>query len=105
MCELPELTIDSQEIVATPRKLKAVWSYEAAQDLRQFHNIDAEAELTKVLAKELLSEIDKEILEDLKTAAQKGQETERKVISGKIKKKKVKVSWGSVFDDWEPTQR
>lgn len=99
MCELPELTIDSQQIVATPRKLKAVWSYEAAQDLRQFHNIDAEAELTKVLAQELQAEIDKEILEDLKNAAQKGQETERKIISGKIRKKKVKVTWGSLFDE------
>jgi|GEM_PF-6828095 len=64
MCEFP-LTIDSQQIVATQRKLKAVWSREAAEDLRQFHNIDAEAELTNILAKELQAEIDREILEDL----------------------------------------
>jgi predicted phage-related endonuclease len=98
MCEYP-FTIDSQEIVATSRKLKAVWSHESQQDLRQFHNIDAEAELVKTLTKELQAEIDREILEDLKSVVQKGQETERKVISGKIKKKKVKVTWGSLFDD------
>jgi hypothetical protein len=65
--DLPEvnLVIESQEIAAVTRKLKAVWSYEAQQDLRSQHNLDAEAELTAVLAQEINLEIDREVITDL----------------------------------------
>jgi len=65
--DLPEinLVVESEEIVAKTRKLKAVWSYEAQQDLRSQHNLDAEAELTAVLAQEINLEIDREVLFDL----------------------------------------
>jgi hypothetical protein len=66
--DLPEinLVIESEEIAAKTRKLKAVWSYEAQQDLRSQHNLDAEAELTAVLAQEINLEIDREVLTDLR---------------------------------------
>lgn len=69
--DLPEvnLVVESEEIGAKTRKLKAVWSYEAQQDLRSQHNLDAEAELTAVLAQEINLEIDREILTDLRTNA------------------------------------
>lgn len=69
--DMPEinLTIESQEIAAKTRKLKAVWSYEAQQDLRSQHNLDAEAELTAVLAQEINLEIDREVLGDLRNNA------------------------------------
>lgn len=69
--DLPEinLVIESEEIAAKTRKLKAVWSYEAQQDLRSQHNLDAEAELTAVLAQEINLEIDREILSDLRNNA------------------------------------
>ena len=69
--DLPEinLAVESEDIVATTRKLKASWTQEAAQDLRSQHNIDAEAELTAVLAQEINLEIDREILTDLRTNA------------------------------------
>jgi len=69
--DLPEinLVIESEEIAAKTRKLKAVWSYEAQQDLRSQHNLDAEAELTAVLAQEINLEIDREILQDLRLNA------------------------------------
>jgi hypothetical protein len=65
--DLPEinLVVESEEIAAKTRKLKAVWSYEAQQDLRSQHNLDAEAELTAVLAQEINLEIDREVLFDL----------------------------------------
>jgi hypothetical protein len=68
---LPEvnLAIESEEIAAKTRKLKAVWTYEAQQDLRSQHNLDAEAELTAVLAQEINLEIDREIINDLITSA------------------------------------
>lgn len=69
--DLPEinLVVESEEIVAKTRKLKAVWSYEAQQDLRSQHNLDAEQELTAVLAQEINLEIDREVLTDLRNNA------------------------------------
>ena len=69
--DLPEinLVIESEEIAAKTRKLKAVWSYEAQQDLRSQHNLDAEAELTAILAQEINLEIDREVLTDLRNNA------------------------------------
>lgn len=69
--DLPEinLVIESEDITAKTRKLKAVWSYEAQQDLRSQHNLDAEAELTAVLAQEINLEIDREVLTDLRNNA------------------------------------
>jgi len=69
--DLPEINmvIESEEIVAKSRKLKAVWSYEAQQDIRSQHNLDAEQELTAVLAQEVNLEIDREVLSDLRTSA------------------------------------
>lgn len=69
--DLPEinLAIESEEIGTKTRKLKAVWSQEAAQDLRSQHNLDAEAELTAILAQEINLEIDREILTDLRNNA------------------------------------
>lgn len=65
--DLPEINmaVESEEVVARTRKLKASWTYEAQQDLRSQFNIDAEAELTAILAQEINLEIDREILLDL----------------------------------------
>lgn len=69
--DLPEinLVVESEDITAKTRKLKAVWSYEAQQDLRSQHNLDAESELTAVLAQEINLEIDREVLGDLRDNA------------------------------------
>lgn len=65
--ELEEITlqVDSEVISQKNRKLKAVWSYEAAQDIRSMHNTQAENELAKKLAEEINAEIDREILNDI----------------------------------------
>ncbi len=49
------------------RKSKAVW--EADQDLRVIHNVVSEQKLFDILAKEIVAEIDAEILNDLRNAA------------------------------------
>lgn len=69
--DLPEinLVVESESITSKTRKLKAVWSYEAQQDLRSQHNLEAESELTAVLAQEINLEIDREVLGDLRTNA------------------------------------
>jgi hypothetical protein len=40
------------------RRLKAVWSREAQEDLRTMHNLRAEGILTEILAQEINAEID-----------------------------------------------
>lgn len=69
--DLPEvnLVIENEEIAVKTRKMKAAWSYEVQQDLRSQHNLDAEAELTAVLAQEINLEIDREVLTDLRNNA------------------------------------
>lgn len=61
---LPKTTLGQVEsAVQKPmvRTLKATYTTELAQDLRYYHGLDAEEELTKILAEEISREIDKEI--------------------------------------------
>lgn len=68
---VPQVNIDIAllEIRATTRKLKALWCSEAADDLKAFHGIDAEAEVVAGIAAEIALELDREIIEELRTQA------------------------------------
>ena len=68
---IPEINfhIEQQAVIARTRKFRALWTIEAAQDLRAYHNLDLERELTDLLGKEVALEIDREILEDLRMIA------------------------------------
>jgi len=69
--QIPEITfhIEQQAVIARTRKFRALWTIEAAQDLKAYHNLDLERELTDLLGKEVALEIDREILEDLRMLA------------------------------------
>lgn len=69
--EMGEVTfsIDKITVSVKPRKLRARWSPELAQDVNAYHNIDAEAELTALLSEQIAMEIDREILRELKRGA------------------------------------
>jgi len=64
---IPELDfrISSEAVTAQPRKLKAKWTPELAQDLAAYQNLDAEVELTTVMSEQIALEIDREILSDI----------------------------------------
>jgi hypothetical protein len=64
-----ELSLSMSEVRAQTRKLKAQWSAEAADDLRAFHGIDAEAELVAGIANEIALEIDREMIQMLISSA------------------------------------
>lgn len=66
--EMGEVTFELRKVSVSvsPRKLRARWSPELAQDVAAYHNIDAEAELTALLSEQIAMEIDREILRDLK---------------------------------------
>ena len=65
-----DILIKSMPVVANDRKLKAKWTPELAQDLNAYHSLDAEAELTQILADHVAVDIDAEILSDLTSKAQ-----------------------------------
>jgi len=44
-----------QEVIGGTRKLRAQWTPELAQDLEMYHNINAEAELTRILNDEIMN--------------------------------------------------
>lgn len=61
--------LDQVTVSVDPRKMRAQWTPELAQDVSAFHNIDAEAELTALLSEQMAAEIDREILRDLRRGA------------------------------------
>jgi hypothetical protein len=68
---IPEVTlhIQKQTVQARERKMRALWTLEAAQDLKAYHNLDLESELTDLLSKEMNLEIDRELIEDIRMIA------------------------------------
>lgn len=77
------MQVSMLEVKAHSRKLKALVSSEAAEDLRAFHNIDADEELTSHIADEIALEIDREILMDISDQATGGSVSwDRQVPSG-----------------------
>jgi len=68
---IPEVTlqIEQQPVVARTKKMRALWTLEASQDLRSYHNLDLERELTDLLGKEIRLEVDREIIENLRGLA------------------------------------
>ena len=71
---VPEVNVDItlQPIQAWSRKIKTLWSAESADDLRAMLGMDIESELVGGTASEMQLEIDREIITDLKDAANAG---------------------------------
>ena len=69
--KIPDLNIDISmtTIQAITRKLKASWSSEAMDDLKDFYGLDAETELVAGISNEIALELDREILGDLHAGA------------------------------------
>ena len=65
---IPEISfsIQQQPIVARTRKFRTLWTIEAQQDLRAYHNLDLEKEVTELMSQEVQLEINRELIEDLR---------------------------------------
>lgn len=57
--------MNSDVVEALTRKLRAVWTIEAQQDLKAIHGLEAEAELTTVMAEEIKREVEGDVLWDM----------------------------------------
>lgn len=68
---IPEisLTLEQQSVTARTRKFRALWTLEATQDLKAYHNLDLERELTSLLTNEVRLEIDRELINDVRSLA------------------------------------
>lgn len=68
---IPEMNISmrSEYITTSARKLKARWTVEAEQDMQAYNGISVQAELTAIAAREIATEIDREIIFDLLASA------------------------------------
>ena len=68
-------TIESTDVAAKSRKLKASYSRELKQDLAAVHNLAVEDELINILSQELVAEIDREIVRTINHSAVLGAQT------------------------------
>lgn len=64
--------IDKQGVEAKSRQLKAQYSIELAQDLRAVHGLDADTELSNLLANEIMVEQNREVVVLMNAHAQTG---------------------------------
>jgi len=62
--DIPEMAFSIDKVTATAvtRKLKAEYTIELAQDMKAIHGLDTETELANILAAEVLTEINREII-------------------------------------------
>lgn len=75
--------IDKQVIEAKSRQLKASYSIELAQDLRAVHGMDADAELSGILATEIMLEINREVVDWINYSAQVGKSGMTQTVGSK----------------------
>ena len=64
--------VEKLSVVAKSRALKASYSVELAQDMKAIHNLDAEQELSNILASEILAEINREMVRTIYQVAKPG---------------------------------
>jgi len=65
-------SIEKVTVTAKTRALKAEYTMELAQDLKAIHGLDAETELSNILAAEILAEINREVIRTINITAQQG---------------------------------
>lgn len=68
---IPEMafSIEKLAVTAEGRAISAQYSHELASDLKNVHNMDAEAELANILAKQILADINRQVIRSIYTTA------------------------------------
>jgi hypothetical protein len=65
-------SVEQMTVTAKTRALKAGYSVEFAQDLKNLHGLDADAELSNILSTEILGEVNREVLRTIYSCAKVG---------------------------------
>lgn len=76
--------IEKVTVEAKTRKLKAQYSVEFAQDLKQIHGLDADSELSGILASEILAEINREVIRTIYKTARPGAQNGDLATAGRF---------------------
>jgi len=63
------MTIEKTQVEAKSRKLRSRWSIEVAQDIKAMHGLDLEEEMMDVLSYEITAEIDRELINKIRSVA------------------------------------
>lgn len=63
------MTVEKSQVEAKTRKLRSRWSLEVAQDLKAMHGLDLEEEMMDALSYEITAEIDRELMDTIRTNA------------------------------------
>jgi hypothetical protein len=73
----PQMGFEIEKVVveAKSRALKAQYSVELAQDLKQIHGLDAETEMANILSSEMLAEQNREIIRNIYISAKPGAQS------------------------------
>lgn len=71
-----EMGIEIEKVIveAKTRALKATYSLEMAQDMKQIHGLDAETELANILTSEVLAEVNREVIRTIYVTAKPGSQ-------------------------------
>jgi hypothetical protein len=83
--------IEKVSVTAKTRALRAQYSVELTQDLKQIHGLDAETELAAILSSEILAEINREVIRTLAKVAKVGAQNTDLVATGS-----TSPGWGGV---------
>ena len=65
-------SVEQMTVTAKTRALKAGYTAEFAQDLKNLHGLDADAELSNILSTEILGEVNREVLRTIYSCARIG---------------------------------
>ena len=66
------VSIESVDVSVSTRQLRADYSLELAQDMRAVHGLDADAELSAILANEVTAELNREVIRTIYNIAKPG---------------------------------
>lgn len=75
-------SLDKISVTAGSRALKADYSLEMAQDLKAVHGLDADAELSNMLAAEILAEINREVVRTINVTSKVGSQDGTTAVPG-----------------------
>jgi hypothetical protein len=78
------ITMDKVTVTAGSRALRADYSVELAQDMKNIHGLDVESELSNILVSEILAEINREVIRTIYTQAKIGCQQPDVTAAGKF---------------------
>lgn len=66
------VTIERATVTTKTRQLRADYSQEIATDMKQVHGLNADSELTNIISNEIVSEMNREMVDNMYTSAKQG---------------------------------